>query len=149
MNIRGELGAVHCKMEKSEIQYNSQMLKGNNEDNHSTLMKTPRLTIELVERHENWVRIVLQTTTIDNSEGDGCRGILIETFKYILCMVGPPKDINIVDTTGSGDAFVAGYLFSQIVLERMGRENEAQQVRSLSKSESSSSSNLLLKTDDT
>lgn len=144
MNVRGELGAVHCKMEKSEIQCDVKVQKDNDEDDGSTSLTIPQMTIKVLERHKHWLKIELQA--IHTLESDGFRGKL-ETFTFILRAVGPPKDITIVDTTGSGDAFIAGYLFSRIILGRMRGEKEVQQAM-LPKSEPSSSSCSLLKADE-
>lgn len=55
--------------------------------------------------------------SVDGNEspnhGDfGTKFIQIEENDYIIHSVGPPKDIKIVDTTGAGDAFIGGYIFS-------------------------------------
>ena len=66
---------------------------------------------------ENMITI-LQTTRriLSSSDNDGVDMIQTEENQYVIHVVGPPKDVNVVDTTGSGDAFAGGYIFSKIHL---------------------------------
>lgn len=44
--------------------------------------------------------------------------IQIEQVEYEIYNVGPPNVNDVIDTTGAGDAFAAGYLWSSMILSQ-------------------------------
>jgi len=45
-----------------------------------------------------------------------------EKIEYEIHVVGPPKVHHIIDTTGAGDAFIAGYILARVALAEYCRE---------------------------
>ena len=80
-----------------------------------------KMAIEFCE-DENTINLK-QSIKYTQETDDDIVVIKREEIDYVIHVVGPPMlEKNINDSTGAGDAFIAGYLWSKVALDRSDTE---------------------------
>jgi sugar/nucleoside kinase (ribokinase family) len=113
---KGGFGAIHCTMTSGCESPDTSAMK----------IKRPKHFMKAVQVSRNLIKIV-HSIQSQSTENDGT--VIIHPagkYEYTIHMVGPPMIAKVVDTTGAGDAFIAGYIVSRNYLDNDGSLEDAE-----------------------
>jgi sugar/nucleoside kinase (ribokinase family) len=122
---RGELGAIRCVMV---------IPLGWKESNGPSIHETNKLlthTMVATQASNSIIRIAHTVQQLLPENAMINSAIPVQQYEYIIHTVGPPKVAKIVDTTGAGDAFIAGHIFSKNYLSRANVSEDADMILNL------------------
>ena len=106
---------MHCKLLSSRhSEKNEDDEQHSNPSGSSTCSTSSEACVHKFKVSRNDYHIFRITHKIYNSVKPG----QMQENDYIIHVVGTLKDIDIVDTTGAGDAFIGGYIYSSTHLAK-------------------------------